>query len=194
MEALPLDNPGNGDAGNVTAPSREQILKAAKTILDQVHALQLQSMQELGSIRELDRTLARALMAEFSQVQLIIQEDVTKSLLALQSDFQDSCTAFMAEVARVVDLSPADPRSALLRASLQRFQRQASLKFDLPLVELEAAQEDIAAFMHNCLQELSSRTELPELIKELTRQMSQHDNRILELVQDPNLVQGEVFP
>ena len=159
----------------------------ARSILDQAHALQLQSMEDLGRIRELDRTLAGALMAEFSRVQLIVQEDVGKSLVALRSDFLDSCSAFIVDVARVMDVSPADPRSALLRASLERFRRQASLKFDLPLAEMEAAEVDITTFMNNRLQELSSRTELPELIKEATRLMCRHNNRIWELVQDPDL-------
>ena len=43
----------------------------ARSILDQAHALQLQSMADLGRIRELDRTLAGTLMAEFSRVQLM---------------------------------------------------------------------------------------------------------------------------
>ena len=81
----------------------------------------------------------------------------------------------------------ADPRSDLLRASLERFQRQASLKFDLPLVEMEAAGGDITTFMNTRLQELSSQTELPELIKEAARLMSRHNSRIWELVQDPDL-------
>ena len=54
----------------------------ARSILDQAHALQLQSMEDLGHIRELDRMLAGALMAEFSRVQLIVREDVGKSLVA----------------------------------------------------------------------------------------------------------------
>ena len=159
----------------------------ARSILDQAHALQLQSMEDLGRIRELDRMLARALMAEFSRVQLIVQEDVGKSLVALRSDFLDSCSTFIVDVARVMDVSPADPRSALLRASLERFWRQASLKFDLPLAEMEAAEVDITTFMNTCLQESSSRTELPELIKEAARLMCRHNNRIWELVQDPDL-------
>ena len=84
-------------------------------------------------------------------------------------------------------VTPADPRSDLLRASLERFRRQASLKFDLPLVEMEAAGGDITTFMNTRLQELSSQTELPELIKEAARLMSRHNNRIWELVQDPDL-------
>ena len=119
--------------------------------------------------------------------QLIIQEDVGKSLVALRSDLLDSCSTFIADITRVMDVSPADPRSALLRASLERFRRQASLKFDLPLAKMEAAQVDIMTFMDTCLQELSSRTELPELIKEADRLMCLHNNRIWELVQDPDL-------
>ena len=186
-EALPSSNSGNGAGRAEAAPSRERTLQMARSILDQAHALQLQSMEDLGHIRELDRTLARALLAEFSRVQLIVQEDVGKSLVALRSDFLDSCSAFIADVARVMDVSPADPRSALLRASLKRFRRQASLKFDLPLAEMEVAEVDITTFMNNRLQELSSRTELPELIKEAIRLMCRHNNQIWELVQDPDL-------
>ena len=91
----------------------------ARSILDQAHALQLQSMGDLGHIRDLDRTLAGTLMAEFSRVQLIVQEDVGKSLVALRSDLLASCSAFIADVARVMDVPPANPRSALLEASLR---------------------------------------------------------------------------
>ena len=84
-------------------------------------------------------------------------------------------------------VTSADPRSDLLRASLERFRRQASLKFDLPLVEMEAAGGDITTFMNTRLQELSSQTELPELINEAARLMGRHNNRVWELVQDPDL-------
>ena len=186
-EALPSSNSGNGAGRAEAAPSREWTLQIARSILDQAHALQLQSMEDLGRIRELDRTLAGTLMAEFSRVQLIVQEDVSKSLVALRSDFLDTSSAFIADVARVMDVSHTDPRSALLRASLEKFQRQASLKFDLQLAEMEAAQVDITTFMNTRLQELSSQTELPELIKETARLMGRHNNRIWELGSRPGL-------
>ena len=185
--ALPSSDSGNGAGRAEATPSRERTLQMARSILDQAHALQLQSMADLGRIRELDRTLAGTLMAEFSRVQLIALEDVSKSLVALRSDFLDSCSAFIVDVARIMDVTSTDPRSALLRASLERFRRQASLKFDLPLVKMEAAERDITTFMNTRLQELSSQTELPELIKEAARLMGRHNNRIWELVQDPDL-------
>ena len=140
--ALPSSSSGTGAGRTKAAPSRERTLQMARSILDQAYALQLQSMGDLGRIRDLDRTLAEA---EFSRVQLIVQEDVGKSLVALRSDLLASCSAFVADVGRVMDVPPADPRLALLEASLKRFRRQASLKFDLPLAEMDAAAVDITA-------------------------------------------------
>ena len=66
------------------------------------------------------------------------------------------------------------------------------LKADLPLAELEAAKKDVRAFMHNRLQELGSQDESRDLIRELTNQLSKHDGRVWELIQDPHLAEGEV--
>ena len=180
--SLHSSNSGNRTGRAEAAPSREWTLQTVDSILDQAHALQLQSMADLGRIRELDRMLARTLMAEFSRVQLIVLEDVSKSLVALRSDLLNSSSALIADVTRVMGVTPADPRAALLRTSLETFRRQALLKFDLPLVEMEAAGKDITTFMNARLQELSSQTELPELIKEATSVMDLHNNRIRELV------------
>ena len=166
----------------------------ARSILDQAHALQLQFMGDLGHIRDLDRTLAGTLMAEFSRVQLIVQEDVGKSLVALRSDLLATCSAFVVDVGGVMDVPPADPRLALLEASLKRFRRQASLKFDLPLAEMDVATVDITAFMNARLQELSSRSELPDLIEEAARLMDRHNNRVWELVRNPDLGLSDVYP
>ena len=165
----------------------------ARSILDQAHALQLQSIGDLGHIRDLDRTLAGTLMTEFSRVQLIVQEDVGKSLVALRSDLLATCSAFIVDIGRVMDVPPADPRLALLEASLERFRRQASLKFDLPLAKMDVAAVDITAFMNARLQELSSRSELPDLIGEAARLMDRHNNRVWELVQNPDLGLSDVY-
>ena len=68
-------------------------------------------------------------MAEFSRVQLIVQEDMRQGLRALRNDLLASSTAFLADVRRIVDIPMADPRSTLFDASLERFQRLAALKF-----------------------------------------------------------------
>ena len=92
-----------------------------------------------------------------------------------------------------MDVPQPDPRLALLEASLERFRRQASLKFDLPLAEMDAAAVDIMAFMNACLQELSSRSELPDLIGEAATLMDRHNNRVWELVRNPDLGLSDVY-
>ena len=68
------------------APNRERVLETTCEILERIHALHLQTMHKMGSMREVDWTLARTLMAKFVRLQLIVAEDFTKSLVALCTD------------------------------------------------------------------------------------------------------------
>ena len=152
-----------------TAPHREQVLEATREILAHVHALCLQTMHEMGGMWELDQTLAQTLLAESARLHLIIGEDFTKSLIALCTDLEASCEVLLSDIARTLNLHPDDPASLQVKATLQRFQRATSLKVNLPLMELEAAQEDMEEILQSHLREISSQTESRELIEELPR-------------------------
>ena len=76
-----------------TTHQGEKALETARKILEHVHTIRLQTMHEMGSVRELEWTLVRTLMAEFVRLQLIIGEDLTKSLIALRFDLETSCEA-----------------------------------------------------------------------------------------------------
>ena len=142
-EPLELEVGGNGKAlPTKTAPSREQVLETTRGILECIHALHLQTMHEMGSMREVDRTLARTLMAEFVRLQLIVGEDLTKSLMALRTDLEASCEVLVSDIVRTMDLHPDDPASHQVKTALRKFQLTTSLKVTLPLMELEAARED----------------------------------------------------
>ena len=132
-------------------------------------------------------------MAEFVRLQLIVGEDLTKSLMALRTDLEASCMALVSDIARTMDLHPDDLASHQVKAALRKFQQTTSLKVTLPLMELEAAHEDMEAFMQSRLQELSSQTESRELIGELSQKLADHMSRVRELVQVPELTEGEVF-
>ena len=58
-----------------TAPNRDQVLEVTSAFLECIHTLHLQTMHEMGGVREMDRTLARTLMTEFVRLQLIVGED-----------------------------------------------------------------------------------------------------------------------
>ena len=174
------------------ALDRDRVLETTHEILAHIHALHLQTMHEMGSIQKLDQTLARTLMAEFMRLQLILGEDFTKSLIALRTDLEASCETLMSDIARMLNLHPDDPASRQVKAALHKIQQTTSLKVNLPLMELEAARDDMEEFMQSHLQEISSQTESWELIGELSQKLATHTSWVQELVQVPELAEGEV--
>ena len=90
-------------------------------------------------------------MAEFVRLQLIVGEDLTKSLMALCTDLEASCAVLVSDIVRTMDLHPDDPVSCQVKAALLKFQQTTSLKVTLPQMELEAACEDMEAFMQSHL-------------------------------------------
>ena len=123
---------------------------------------------------------------------LIIGEDFTKSLIALHTDLEASGEVLMSDIVKTLNLHPNDPASRQVKASLQKFQWATSLKVNLPLMELEAAWEDMGEFLQSRLKEISSQTESWKLIEELSQKMLAHASRVWELVQVPGLGDPEV--
>ena len=189
-----------GDSGeslpkNIALP-KEQVLKTKREILECVHALHTQAMHEMGSVRELDRTLAWTLLAESAKVQLIICEDLARSLITLRTDLEASSEILMSHIAKTLGLHPNNPASCQVHDILQRFQRATSLKVNLSLMELQAAQDDMEGFLQSCLQEISSQTSSQisswNLMEELMRKLSAHASRVQELVRVLELAEQEV--
>ena len=74
-------------------------------------------MHEMGSVWELDRTLAQTLLAESARLHLIIGEDFTKSLIALRTDLEASCEVLLSDIVRTLNLHPDDPASLQVKAT-----------------------------------------------------------------------------
>ena len=175
-----------------TTLPKERVLDTTQEILARVHTLHIQAMHENGSIRELDRTLAQTLLAESVRVQLIIGEDLTKSLMTLRTDLEASSEVLLSDIVKTLDLHPNNPASHQVKAILQRFQQATSLKVNLFLMELQVARDDMEGFLQSRLREISSQTESRELIEGLTRKLSAHASRVRELVRVSELAQEEV--
>ena len=75
QEALPVQPEANKGAS-----SPQWVLETTQGILECIHTSRLQALYEMGSTRELNRTLSRALMAKFARIQLVMGKDLTKEL------------------------------------------------------------------------------------------------------------------
>ena len=192
-KSLQVEAEGSREAppGRSVLP-RQHVIETMQEILECIHALHLQTTHEMGSVRELDQTLACVLMAKFARLQLVIGRDLTKSLIALRINLETSSEAFLSNVAKTLNLHPTNPVSHRLKAILQGFQQATSLRVNLPLMELQVAWEDMEGFFQCCLQEISSQAETRELVEGLTMKMSAHASRVRDLVSILELAEQEV--
>ena len=186
----PKETPAPGESPQVVAGSSraalptqttyqgERALETARKILEHIHAIHLQTMHEMGGMRELERTLVCTLMAEFVRLQLIIGEDLTKSLTALHSELETSSEALSSDLARTLNLHPDDLAFPQVKELIQKYQQSISMKVNLPLMEPGAARENMEGFLQGCLHEISSQSESQEMIEELSWTLSAHASRI----------------
>ena len=168
-------------------------MESARKILEHIHAIRLQTMHEMGGVRELEQTLVHTLMAEFVRLQLIIGEDLTKSLTALCSELETSSEALSSDLARILNLHFDDLAFPQVKELIQKYQQSISMMVNLPLVELGAAREDMEGFLQRCLHDISSQSESQEMIEELSWTLSAHASRIQEVIQAPGLHEPAMF-
>ena len=201
----PKEAPAPGESPQVVAGSSraalptettyqgERALETAHKILEHIHAIHLQTMHEIGGMRELEWTLVLTFMAEFARLQLILGEDLTKSLTALRSELETSSEAPSSDLVRILNLHSDDPAFPQVKELIQKYQQSISMKVNLPLMELGAAREDMEGFLQRCLHKLSSQLESQEMTKELSQTLSAHASRIREVIQAPGLHEPAVF-
>ena len=124
---------------------------------------------------------------------MILGEDLTKSLSALRSDLETSSEALSSDLLSVLNLHSGDPAFPWVKELIQKHQQSISMKVNLPLMELEAAREDLGGFLQRRLSELSSHSKSWEMIEELSQTLSTHTNRIREAIQVPGIQEPAVF-
>ena len=202
----PKEAPAHGQSPQVMAGSsraafptettlqEERALETAREILEHFHAICLQAMHEMGSVRELEWTLVCTLMAEFVRLELIMGEDLTKSLNALRSELETSSEVLSSDLVRTLNLCPDDLAFPQVKELIQKYQESVSMKVKLPLMEIGVAREDLEGFLQRCLRKISSQLESQEMIEELSWTLSAHTSRIREAIQAPGLHEPAVYP
>ena len=173
-----------------TTHQGKRALETGLDILKHIHAIRLQTMHDMGGMRELEQTLVCTLMAEFVRLQLILGEDLTKSLSALCSELETSSEALSSDLLSVLNLHSGDPAFPWVKELIQKHQQSVSIKVNLPL---EAAREDLGGFLQRCLHELSSNSKSQEMIEELSQTLLTHANGIREAIQVPGIQEPAMF-
>ena len=169
----------------------ERALKTALGILKCIHTLRLQTLHDIGGVRELEQAAVWTLMAEFARLQLILGEDLTKSLSTLRSELETSSEALSSDLLSVLNLHSGDLAFLQVKELIQKHHQSISMKVNLPLIE--AAREDLGRFFQGHLHELSSDPRSREVVEELSQTLLSYTNRIREAILVPGIEEPAMF-
>ena len=177
-----------------TAGREERDLEIVWDIVRHLHAVHLQTMHDMGCVREVEQAAVRTLMAEFARLQAILGEDLTRSLSALCSELEAFSEALSADMLDVLNLCPGNPGFSWVKELLQKHHQLVSLKVNLPLIKLEAAKEDLNRFLQECLHELGSGPQALEALGQITQRLLGYNHRVTEIINDaPGVEQPRIF-
>ena len=87
-KGTPMATAGSSRVASPTETTHqgEKDSEASLGAVEHIHALRLQMMNDMGSVKEIEQVAVHTLMAEFTRLQTILCEDLTKSLSALCSE------------------------------------------------------------------------------------------------------------
>ena len=194
-EGAPLAIAGSSKAASPTETRRqgEKDLEAAWGAVERFHALRLQIMNYMGSMKEIEQAAVCTLTAEFARLQTILCEDLTKSLSALHSELEASSEVLSADLLNVLNLCPGDLAFSRVRELIQKHHQSVLMKVNLPLIELEAAKEDLNRFLQECLRELGSDLRAREVLQEITQALASYNCKVRETILIPGMEQLGIF-
>ena len=162
-------------------------------VMDQVHNLHLETVQEMGFIQEIDQALAKSLMVEFLRLKLITGDDLSTTLRTWQADMEATTEEFLRDVDAATQTSTTLPsKNAAVEAPLHKYREVAKLKLALPLTQLDVAREEMEKFIQFRLKELQSQQETKNLIGELSSRITDHRGRVCRLLRSEPLRHPEV--
>ena len=144
-------------------------------VMDQVHNLHLQTVQEMGFIREIGQAFSKSLMVEFLRLKVITGDDLSETLQTWQADMEATTDKFLRDLDAATQTSTTLPsKNAAVRVALHQFQEAAQLRLALPLTRLDEAREEMEKFIQSHLEELRSQQETKNLIGELSSRITDH--------------------
>ena len=164
-------------------------------VMDQVHDLNLQWMQEMGFIREIDQALSKSLVVEFLHLKVLMGEDLGETLRTWQADMEATTDKLLRDLDAATQVSTTLPsQNAAVGTALWQFQAAVQLRMSLPLTWLDEAHEGMEEFIQFCLGELQSQQETKSLIGELSSRITDHRGKICQLLCGGPLRHPKVAP
>ena len=107
-------------------------------VMDQVHNLHLEMVQEMGFVREVNQALS--LMVEFLRLKVIAGDDLSATLQTWQTGMEATTDKFLRDLDAATQISMTLPsKNAAVGVALCQYREAAQLRLALPLTRLDEA-------------------------------------------------------
>ena len=188
----PMATPSGSTAPTPTPPSTlplgsKDINRIVQETLDTFHDLRIEAIQGMGAIREIDRSLSKGIMSEFLRLQLIVCNDLSKSLTSLRSEVRTLTQSLLRDLGLAVQSDQGTSSGSVVKAALQCFQDMMVLRMNLPLAQLDAARADMDDFLDLRLKEIRSREESTRIMDTLAKRVTEQHEKIRQVIQNAPL-------
>ena len=109
-------------------------------VMDQVHDLHLQTVQEMGFIWEIDQAFGKSLMVKFLRLRAITGDDLSEILWTWQADMEATTDKLLRDLDAATQTSTTLPsKNAAVGVALRQFREATQLRVALPLTQLDEA-------------------------------------------------------
>ena len=138
-QAAPLMGEGIEDSTHVPEPfptmtqpttlplTAQDIDVQVGKVMDWVHDLNLQWIQEMGFVREIDHTLSKSLVVEFLRLQILMGEDLSAALRAWQVEMEVTTNNLLRDLGAATQVSTTLPsQSAAVGAALRQSESRSN--------------------------------------------------------------------
>ena len=103
-------------------PEWQEVEARVAKVMDQVHDLHLQMVQEMGFIWEINQALAKSLMVEFLRLRAITGDDLSKTLQTWQANMEAATDKLLRDLDAATQTSTALPsKNAAVGVVLRQF-------------------------------------------------------------------------
>ena len=109
-------------------------------VMDQVHDLHLQMVQEMGFIQEIDQAFSKSLMVEFLRLKVITGDELSEILQIWQANMEATTDKLLRDLDAATRTSTTLPsKNAAVGVALCQFREATQLRVALPLTQLDEA-------------------------------------------------------
>ena len=173
----------------------QEVDERVAEVMDQVHNLHLEMVQEMGFVQEVDQALSKSLMVEFLRLKVIAGDNLSATLQTWQTDMEAATDKFSRDLDAATQISMTFPsKNAAVGVALHQYREAAQLRLALPLTQLDEAREEMEKFIQFHLKELRTQQETKNLIEELFSRITAHRGRVCQLLHSEPLRHPEVVP